>query len=144
MEAQPSGATADETEMGDTTRNNAAQVRRLVSPSWWWRPNSTHSQQLTRQLSWLMIPQALDHGCGLNKPKRGHRSRTKAWAAHTKRPATTSDLPTSAVLPDAEPDREYVAGLKSRIKTSLRERVAAFMGPPPDGHTRNVFCMQNL
>ncbi|KAF0775371.1 hypothetical protein AaE_000929, partial [Aphanomyces astaci] len=36
------------------------------------------------------------------------------------------------------------SALKSRIKISLRERVAAFMGPPPDGHTRNVFRMQYL
>ncbi|KAF0704092.1 hypothetical protein AaE_015113 [Aphanomyces astaci] len=36
------------------------------------------------------------------------------------------------------------SALKSRIKTCLRERVAAFMGPPPDGQTRNEFRMQYL
>ncbi|RQM20196.1 hypothetical protein B5M09_011808 [Aphanomyces astaci] len=40
--------------------------------------------------------------------------------------------------PMLNPIENMWPALKSRIKTSLRERVAAFMGPPPDGQTRTL------
>jgi hypothetical protein len=36
------------------------------------------------------------------------------------------------------------SALKARVKTRLRDGVVAFMGPPPDGQTRNEFRMQYM
>ncbi|RHY67013.1 hypothetical protein DYB30_009036, partial [Aphanomyces astaci] len=50
----------------------------------------------------------------------------------------------SSYSPMFNPIENLWSEFKAHVKTHLRERLAAFMGPPPDGLTREEFRMQYL
>jgi len=50
----------------------------------------------------------------------------------------------SKYSPMLNPIENMWSALKARVKTRLRDGVVAFMGPPPDGQTRNEFRMQYM
>ncbi|KAH9123896.1 hypothetical protein AeMF1_005247 [Aphanomyces euteiches] len=52
---------------------------------------------------------------------------------------------TQSLLTHVKPDESLWSQMKAQIKRMLRERLAAFMGPPPEpGMTREEFRMQYL
>ncbi|KAG9412184.1 hypothetical protein AC1031_015119 [Aphanomyces cochlioides] len=53
-------------------------------------------------------------------------------------------LKLSPYSPMMNPIENLWSSTKSHVKTLLRERLAAFMGPPPDGQTRDEFRISYL
>ncbi|KAF0714003.1 hypothetical protein AaE_011662 [Aphanomyces astaci] len=95
-----------------------------------------------------MLGSAMNHYGGLqdivviadNAPC--HSRLENVFAEDEFRPATLLRL--APYSPMMNPIENLWSQFKAHVKTLLRERLAAFMGPPPDGSTREEFRMQYL